>query len=186
MKKLAFLVLFSFAGSFTQAATTYVADPAHSTVGFEVRHFFTPVSGRFNEYDAAVVFDKANPSNSNASATIYVKSIDTANAKRDDHLRSDDYFGMEDDPTITFQSTSWKQTGENTYEVVGDLTMLGETNEVTLDVEHLGTGEMRGNEVAGFTLRGTIDRSDWGLTAGQPVVGNEVDLRIHVEAIKQS
>ncbi|MBC2603907.1 YceI family protein [Puniceicoccus vermicola] len=186
MKKsfiLATASLVALASLASAAPKTFKADPAHSSINFKIRHFFTPIPGNFGEFEATIVYDEADPSKSSATASIEVESIDTDNDKRDDHLQSDDFFNEEANPEITFKSTSWEKTGDNEFDVKGDLTMAGQTKEVDLVAKMLGAKKnQKGVLVSGWEITGTIDRRDWGINYGQGIVGNEVDIDIFIEA----
>lgn len=172
--------------SASAAVETYKADPAHSSVGFTVRHFFTKVPGSFTKFEAAVTVDRDNLEHSSISATIQAASIDTQNEKRDQHLNSADFFDTAKFPTLTFKSKSWKKTGDDTYDVTGDLTIKDITKEVVLQVKSLGFGPgMRGAQLSGWEATTKLDRRDFGLTYGPGVVGNDVDVSINVEAVLQ-
>jgi polyisoprenoid-binding protein YceI len=165
------------------AIETYKADPAHSSVGFTVRHFFTKVPGSFAKFDATITVDRANLEQSSIVATIQAASIDTQNEKRDHHLNSADFFQTDKFPTLTFKSKAWKKTGDDTYDVTGDLTIKDTTKEVVLHVKSLGFGPgARGAQLSGWEGTTKLDRRDFGLTYGQSVVGNDVDVTINVEA----
>lgn len=163
----------------------YVIDPVHSGVEFRIGHFFNQVPGRFNEFAGELHLDRENLANSVVQATIQVASIDTANGDRDNHLRTDDFFDAETFPEITFVSTSWEETGENSFAVTGDLTIRDVTREVTLDARVLGFGQGRGETmVTGWDARGKIDRTDFGITYGRPVIGTEVEIVLSVQGHK--
>lgn len=187
MKKATTLLLLgalSAVSAFAEKAT-YDIDPNHSGVNFAVRHFVNDVNGSFGEFEGTVTFDKDKPSNSSAKATIKAKSVNTNNNKRDNHLQQDDYFHASKYPTLEFESTKWEKADDGKYKVTGNLTMLGVTKPVTLEVEHLGTmegtGHMEGTEIIGFKGVGEIERSEWGLDAGGPVVGDDVEITISVQ-----
>ncbi len=151
----------------------------------------TDVSGRFRSFDGTVYADKADFTDIKISLTIDVKSIDTDNKKRDDHLRSSDFFDADKYPTITFISKSMKKTGKDTYKLSGDFTMHGVTKEITLDVKYGGTiKDPYGNTRAGFKLTGKLDRTDFGLKYnsvmdnGGLLIGEEVEIICNVEIIK--
>ncbi len=168
------------------AADTWVVDPVHSGVAFKIRNFFSKVPGHFSDFKGSIVYDPEKPELSRAEAVIQVSSIDTDNKKRDDHLRSPDFFDAAKNPAIVFTSTAWRKTGDNQFEVAGNLTMLGKTKPITLKVTLLGVGPGRqGSVVSGWEATGTLKRSDWGMTAGLPAVSDEVDLNIDVQAIRQ-
>jgi polyisoprenoid-binding protein YceI len=180
----AFLVVFA---SFANAAVeTYKADPAHSSVDFSIRHFFSKVTGRFQKFNATLTVDREAMEKSEVKATIDVSSIDTNQEKRDTHLRSADFFDATKYPTMTFHSKSWKKVNENEFDVLGDLTLHGATKPVTLRVKSLGFGPgMKDTQISGWEAKTTIKRSDFGITTGAPAVGEEVEIQINVEATKQ-
>lgn len=167
-------------------------DPAHTQANFSVRHMMVAtVRGSFDKVSGTLEFDPQNPANSRVEATIEAASINTGLADRDAHLRSADFFDVENYPTITFKSTSVKPTGDNTADVTGDLTIRGVTRPVTLKVEFLGeTIGMSGGTHAGFEARGKINREDFGLTwnvaleTGGVLVGKEISLNIDAEVIR--
>lgn len=165
------------------APTTWKADPAHSSVGFKIRHFFSKVPGTFAKLDATIVHDPENVAANSAEATIEVASVNTGNERRDAHLKSPDFFAAEQFPRITFKSTSWTKTGEDTYDIVGDLTIKDVTRPVTLRARHLGSGPgPRGKQVSGWEATTTINRHDFGVTYTNPALGDEVEIEIQIEA----
>jgi len=173
------------------AADTYSFDKAHTTVLFQVRHIVTNVTGKFKDFDGQIQVDKANPAASTVDFTIQAASIDTNEPKRDEHLRSADFFDVANNPKITFKSTSVKATAKDTYAVAGELTMRGVTKPVTLTVSYLGEGkDPWGNEKLGFEVAGLLNRKDFNinwnktLDAGGVLVGDEVKVQIAVEANK--
>src|SRR6478672_8566614 len=119
------------APALTELTGTYTLDPAHTRIGFVARHaMVTKVRGAFNEFTGSAVLDGANPANSTATVTIQAASIDTRNAQRDEHLRSNDFLAMETYPEITFVSTGVERTGDTEFDLTGDLTIKGVTNSV--------------------------------------------------------
>jgi len=188
MIRKSFLLLSFFLGASLLGAetVTYVSDPAHSSVSFRIRHFFTPIPGSFAQPEVTIDFDKEDPTQSSVSATIAVRTVNTGNEKRDTHLRSDDYFGVGDHPEMTFESTAWEVAeGENKFRVTGNLSMNGVTKPVELDVELLGIMENKdGVPTSGWKVNTSLDRRDWDITAGQGVVGNNVDVEIFIQAPK--
>jgi polyisoprenoid-binding protein YceI len=183
---LALLTLLSPLFSAAAATETYVADPAHSSVQFGVRHFFSKVTGSFGKFEATIVVDRETMEKSSIKATVDVNSINTNEPKRDTHLKSADYFDAAKFPNMTFASTAWKKTGENEYDVTGDLSLHGVTKPVTLKVKSLGFGPgMKGVQLSGWEAKGTIKRSEFGITSGAPAVGDDVEIEINVEAKKQ-
>jgi polyisoprenoid-binding protein YceI len=174
------------------AADTFVFDKVHSTIGFQIRHLFSTVPGKFDDFTGTINFDEANPDNSSVEVTIQSASVDTGFEKRDDDLRSPNFFDAKQFPTITFKSTSVKATGSNTADVTGDLTMHGVTKEVVLKVELLGKGPgpKPGSLISGWDASTALKRSDYGLAwnkviEGTQIVGDDVKIELHVEADKQ-
>jgi polyisoprenoid-binding protein YceI len=173
------------------SADTYVFDKYHSTMGFQVRHLFSQVPGKFDDFAGKIQFDEANPQNSTVEVTIKTASVDTGVDMRDKDLRSANFFDAEKFPGITFQSKSVKKTGEATFEVTGDLSMHGVTKEVVLNVELLGKGVgMEGKTVSGWEAKTNLKRSEFGLSwnkmiEGTQVVGDDVAIDLRVEADKQ-
>jgi polyisoprenoid-binding protein YceI len=193
MKKILLLASIS-ACVFTQSAftaDTYVFDKVHSTMGFQVRHLFSKVPGKFDDFAGKIQFDEANPENSTVEVKIKTASVDTGVAMRDKDLRSPNFFDVEKFPEITFTSKSVKRTGETTGEVTGDLTMHGVTKQVVLNVELLGKGAgMEGKTVSGWEAKTNLKRSEFGLSwnkmiEGTQVVGDDVEIDLHVEADKE-
>jgi polyisoprenoid-binding protein YceI len=165
------------------AVETYKIDPVHSSVGFSIRHFFSQVPGNFTKFSGTIVVDRDNPEKNTVDATIETASIDTRISKRDDDLRSGKFFDVEKIPTITFKSKSWKKTGDDTFDVTGDLTIKGVTKEVVLKVKSLGFGPgMMGKNLSGWEATTTINRNDFGVTAYPKMLGDEVPVTINIEA----
>lgn len=165
----------------------YQIDTSHSSVNFSIRHFVAKTTGSFNQFSGTIHVDTEDMSRSHVEAIITVGSVDTADEKRDAHLNADDYFHSAKFPLIEFKSTNWAATEkDDVFAVTGDLTMLGITREVILQVHLLGFGPGRnGAYLSGWEATTVIDRSDWGLTAGAPAIGNEVDITINIEAVRQ-
>jgi polyisoprenoid-binding protein YceI len=172
----------------------YALDPAHTRLGFVARHaMVTKVRGSFNEFEGRGYLDASDPSRSRAEVTIKVASIDTRNADRDAHLRSNDFFDMERYPEIRFVSTSVEQVGDATFRVSGDLTIKGVTRPISIDFEFTGSAvDPFGNQRVGFEGSTTINRKDWGvnwnaaLEAGGVLVSEQVTLEFEISAIKQA
>lgn len=170
----------------------YTLDPAHSTLGFTVRHaMVTNVRGTFKEFDGTLFLDGADPTRSTAELSVSIPSIDTGNADRDAHLRSADFFDAENHPEMRFRSTAAEITGEDTYRLTGDLTIKDVTRPVTIDLVFNGAAtDVFGNERVGFEGTARILRSDWGLTwnanleTGGVLVSDKVDLNFDISAIK--
>jgi polyisoprenoid-binding protein YceI len=173
------------------AEEIYKIDPVHSSISFKVRHFFSYVTGDFKKFEGTIHVDMTHPENSSVTATIDVASIDTKNDKRDEDLRSPDFFDAAKFPTITFKSKSVKKTGPESGDIIGDFTMHGVTREITLHAKFLGKGKgMGGKSISGWQVTtDPIKRSEYGLNwskavEGTAVVGEEVTIAIDVEADK--
>lgn len=174
------------------ATGTYAIDASHTRIGFVARHaMVTKVRGSFNEFEGQGYFDAEDPANSKVELTIQAASIDTRNADRDAHLKSNDFFDMENHPTITFVSTGVEPKGEGEYALTGDLTIKGVTKPVTIDLEFTGAAvDPFGNHRIGFEGTTTVNRKDWGvnwnaaLEAGGVLVSEKVTLEIEVSAIR--
>ena len=172
------------------SAATWNVDASHTNVGFSVSHLFTSVQGRFNDFDATIVFDPDNPRNTVVKGTVRAASINTDQAKRDKHLRSPDFFDVEQYPTLAFESTEMKQWSGKKGKLAGNLTIRGVTRPVVFDVAYLGQGsDPWGNARAGFRATLTIDRKDYGLNwnelleTGGFLVGDEIEIRIDAEGL---
>jgi polyisoprenoid-binding protein YceI len=174
------------------ATGTYAIDPAHSRIGFVARHaMVTKVRGSFNEFEGTGYLDAEHPEQSRLSLTIQAASIDTRHADRDNHLRGNDFFDMETYPEITFVSTRVEPSGEDHFEVTGDLTIKGVSRPVTIDFEYDGVAtDPFGNERIGFEGTTTINRKDWGvswnaaLETGGVLVSDKVTLEFEVSAVR--
>jgi polyisoprenoid-binding protein YceI len=177
----------------TAAPSTWDIDTAHSSVGFTVRHLvISKVRGRFLRWSGSLVLDEADPGASRIEARIETASIDTNEPKRDAHLRSADFFDVEQHPELVFRSTGVTKSGGRDYRLSGELTLSGVTRPVVLEVESLGQAkDPWGGTRAGFTARTSIDRREFGLTwnqaleAGGVLVGDQVEIAIEVEAIRR-
>lgn len=170
---------------------TWNIDPSHSNVTFQVKHLgIATVRGEFTDFEGTLELGEDLDS-SRAYGTVEVGSVDTHEAKRDEHLRSADFFDAEAHPKLQFQSTGITQTDDDELEITGDLTIHGETNPVTLKAEVTGTEEDPwGNERVGLEVTGKIDRSDFGmrfnqaLGSGNAVVSDKVKLSLDISAVK--
>lgn len=162
----------------------YTLDPAHTQVMFAVSHLgFSFSHGRFDKFDGSFTFNAAQPETSEIEATIDINSLDMGSAEWDKHLKSADFFNAEKFPTMTFKSTKIEKTGEKTGTVTGDLTLMGVTKPVTLEVRYNNSGvhPYNRNHIAGFSATGLIKRSDFGMKGGLPAVGDDVAIMIEVE-----
>ncbi|MFI2644942.1 YceI family protein [Streptomyces sp. NPDC018610] len=172
----------------------YTIDPAHSTLGFVARHaMVTNVKGKFTEFTGALHLDGADPAASTATLDIVMGSIDTGSADRDGHLKSADFFRTDEFPAMTFRSTEAKAVGGDDYRITGDLTILGVTRPVTIDLEFNGAAkDPFGNERVGFEGRAEILRSEWGLTwnaaleTGGVLVSDKIKLNFDISAIRNA
>ncbi len=190
------LAAITLATAASAAPAKFTFDPAHTGVGFSIRHIFSKVPGKFTDFSGTLLYDnKALPASS-VEFTIQAKSINTANEKRDGHLRSPDFFDVEKFPTLTFKSTKVSAIKDGKFTVAGDLTIRDVTKPVTLDCELLGEGPfgMGGQSMgyrAGFDATTTIDRKDYGviwnkaLDNGGTLLGDDVRIELHVEAVRQ-
>jgi polyisoprenoid-binding protein YceI len=178
----------------TELTGTYTLDPAHSRIGFVARHaMVTKVRGAFNEFEGTVTLDGANPAGSSAQVTISAASIDTRNAQRDEHLRSNDFLSMDEYPQITFASTGARQVDDSTFELTGDLTIKGVTNPITIPFSFEGAAkDPFGNLRVGFEGAVTINRKDYGITwnaaleTGGVLVSDKVTLEFELSLVKNA
>jgi len=178
----------------TSTKTKWTLDPTHSELVFKVRHMMiTNVKGEFRKFDASIVSDGADFTKSSIDVTIDAASIFTNEDKRDGHLKSADFFDVENFPTLTFKGTSFRKVGEDEYELTGELTIKGVSKEVELNVEFGGINkDPWGNEKAGFSLEGKINRKDFGLNwnaaleTGGVLVSEEVKISAEVQFVKQA
>ncbi len=179
---------FSITLAHASAGEKFAIDPVHSTIGFKVKHLFSYVTGRFDTVSGTIDVDPAKPENSSVEVKIETKSVNTANEKRDGHLKSPDFFDVEKFPDMSFKSKKVTRTGEDTADVTGDFTLHGVTKEVTLKAKFLGKGKgMTGGLQTGWEAKTTIKRSDYGLTwnkvvEGVSAVGDEVQIDLQIEA----
>ena len=152
------------ASSAAAHAANWKVDQSHTTVGFSVSHIFTSVQGRFDRFDGTIVFDPEKPESAIVRATVEAASINTNNTKRDEHLRSDDFFDVEKHPTLSFESTGGvTEMKENRGKLAGNLTIHGVTKPGVFDVTFRGQGHDPGGNVrAGFAARWNINRKDNG------------------------
>lgn len=168
-----------------QAAEIFQVDPVHSAVEFKVRHLLSKAGGNFDEFSGTLRYDAQNPAKSRFEFTIQVASIDTDNEKRDQHLRSADFFDVETYPAIGFKSTRIEPAGQKGhYKVTGDFTMHGVTKSIVVDAEVLGFAETGMGMRGGVDVETTIDRKAFGIVWNQTmdkggvVLGDDVDIDI--------
>ena len=171
-----------------QNATAWTVDNSHSSIKFEIRHFFSNVPGAFHEYDADIHFDPNNLNDSKLDVTIQVASVDTENERRDGHLRTDDFFNAEKWPTMTFTSNSIESVGDNQFVAKGELTIKDVTKDFELPFTLLGVMDhprRDGVKIAGFTSEFMLKRNDYGVGTGDyisdAVIGNEVNITLNME-----
>ncbi len=169
-----------------QAADTYKIDPVHSTALFRIQHAGAGyLYGRINGPEGSINVDESDPTKTSFDVTLQAKNIDTNNPQRDTHLKSPTFFSAEEFPTLTFKSTAVKAAGDNKLEVTGDLTIHGQTKSITVTLDHTGTSSnpQMGNRI-GYEGTFTIKRSDFGMSAMQGGVGDEVRIIISLEGVK--
>jgi polyisoprenoid-binding protein YceI len=184
------VVLAVFALAPARAAETFKIDKDHSNIVFLVDHLgYSKMVGRFTEFEGQFTFDEANLAANKVTVTIKAESVDTNHKARDDHLRSVDFFNAKEFPTLSFVSTRVEKTGEKTGKLHGNVTLLGVTKPVVLDVTFNKRAEHplpRYNKLmtAGFSARGSLKRSDFGMKFALGGVGDEIQLIIEVEGAK--
>ncbi|MBL3642425.1 YceI family protein [Peribacillus frigoritolerans] len=174
--------------------TKWIVDPTHSAIEFSVKHMMiAKVKGSFNKFEASILANPSDLTTAEIDFTVDVASIDTRNADRDNHLRSADFFDVEKKPTLTFKSTKIVKTDEDEYDVTGNVTLNGVTQEETFSITFEGQGkDPWGNEKAGFSGKGKVKRSDYGLTynaaleTGGVLIGDQITLTIEIEAAKEA
>ncbi|MFG3172251.1 YceI family protein [Streptomyces sp. NPDC048200] len=172
----------------------YTIDPAHSTIGFVARHaMVTNVKGSFKDFEGSLHLDGGDPAKSTASLDIKMASIDTGSADRDGHLKSADFFKIDEFPTMTFRSTRAEALGGDDYRITGDLEILGTTKEISIDLEFNGAAkDPFGNERVGFEGKAEILRSEWGITwnaaleTGGVLVSDKIKLNFDISAIRNA
>ena len=187
------VVAASLATALPLLAATYDIDPSHSSVDFKIKHLaISNVKGAFTRFEGSFEFTPGKTNTWETEVTIQIASIDTGDKKRDEHLRSPEFFDAEKIPTMVFKSTGVRMKDEEEGELSGTLTMHGITLPVTLDLEVGGVvTDPWGNERAGFSATGKINRKDWGLTYGQIMegggllIGDQVKITLEVEGIKR-
>jgi polyisoprenoid-binding protein YceI len=182
------------AGTETTLTGTYDIDATHSRLGFAAKHaMVATVRGGFKVYSGEVFLDEQNPENSWAKVEIDVESVDTGNADRDAHLKTPDFFDIANHPKITFVSTKVEKVEDDVYTLIGDLTINGKTNPVSVNWELNGTSvDPWGGFRVGFEGKTTVNRRDWGLAfqvaldKGGVLVGEKVKLEFDIAAVKRA
>jgi len=175
------------------ATKKWAIDPAHSEIRFKIKHLMiSNVTGSFNSFEGSAETEEDDFTKGKISFSADVNSIDTGNEQRDGHLKTGDFFETEKYPTVTFSSTKAEAGDDNSFILYGDLTMRGITKNIKLNVEHGGIAkDGYGNNKAGFTVTGKINRKDFGLTwsalteAGGVMVGDEVKIDCEVQLVQQ-
>jgi polyisoprenoid-binding protein YceI len=174
-------------------AGTWSVDPIHSTVGFSVKHLgIATVRGKFEDFEGTLEIGEGDQT-ARAYGTVQGVSINTGDEGRDEHLRSADFFGVEQNPELRFESTQITHVDDETFEIVGDLTMNGVTNPITLTAEVQGEEtDPWGNERVALEVSGQLNRGDWNMTfnqalgSGNLLVGEKVKLQLDVAAVKKA
>jgi polyisoprenoid-binding protein YceI len=172
----------------SDAADNFTLDKAHTQISFSIlRLGFSNISGWFRKFDGNVMFDPDNVANSSVKATVMASSIDSGHERRDNHLRSPDFFNAKEFPEITFVSTKVEKTGAKTGKMTGNLTMLGVTRPVTLDVtfNRMGVHPRNNKTYAGFSATGMLDRTAFGMKFLAPAVSPKVMIRIEALSEKK-
>jgi polyisoprenoid-binding protein YceI len=185
--------MISTAKSTLVPAGTWTVDPAHSTVGFAVKHLgIATVRGKFDEFEGTFEIGEHDES-ARAYGTVKAVSVNTNDAGRDEHLRSADFFGVEQNPELRFESAEITRVDDDTFEIAGDLTMNGVTKPITLTAEVQGTEtDPWGNERVALEVAGQLNRGDWDMTfnqalgSGNLLVGEKVKLLLDIAAVKQA
>lgn len=184
-------VFLAIAGSSARANDIFKFDPAHSTITFKVRHMLGTAKGKVTKFSGTIEVDREHPEKSSVVATIQAASIDTANAKRDEHLRTADFFNVQQYPEIIFKSRRVKQTGANTGEITGDFIMHGVTRPITLSIQLQGdpTSAASGQTTRWRVTTTPLKRSEFKLGWSKGVetvamIGDEVAVDIQIEAVR--
>ena len=165
------------------AADTYKLEPTHTSVTFQWTHFgFSHPSGKFMNADGSVTLDQANPANSSVNVSFAIAGVETGVPALDKEFQEAAWFDAAKYPNATFKSTKVEVTGKDTAKVTGDLTIHGITKPVTLDVKLNQMGQEMGKATVGFTAKGSINRSEFGIGAYVPAVSDKIDLYIESEA----
>jgi len=167
-------------------ADGFSVDPVHSSVIFQIKHNnVANFYGRLDHASGTVNIDSANVSASTLEVEIKTDSVNTGNTKRNDHIKSKDFFDVARYPTATFKSTSFSRASDNAYDVAGDFTLHGVTKPITIRLEQTGTAKTPRGELAGFETRFTIKRSDFGIVFMPDGLGDEIGMIISLESAKR-
>lgn len=174
-------------GAARASEAVYEIDPVHSAVLLKVRHLgLADAYGRFNKMSGEVRYNEAEPEKSSINFEVAADSIDTANEDRDKHLRGPDFFNASEFPSLTFKSTKVEKKGDGEFEVTGDFTVRGTTKPVTFEFEVGGTGKgMQGEDRFGGGAEFAVKRSDFGIDYLPQALGDDVEIIVSVEGIKQ-
>lgn len=185
------LLALLLAGPLAAAQETFTLDKAHSMVGFRIRHVVSMVDGRFTDFDGKIWIDREKPAASKVEFTIQAASINTGHEKRDNHLRSADFFDVANYPTITFKSTKIEPKGDGLYDVTGEFTMRGVTKTMKFPIRHGGFAKVGKGEKTGFDLMLRLNRKDFNINWNRAIdqggwlLGDDVDILIGIEADKE-
>lgn len=172
-------------------AAEYKVDPANSFAFYKVKHFGTSYAyGRFTAMEGTISFDAANPEASSVEISIKSDSVSTHVPARNRHLSGPDFFNAKEFPTMKFKSTSWEKSGDRTYTVTGNFTMVGVTKTITARVEHVGDGKNpQGGAISGFQAVFNIDRTEFGMKYGVKPdgtgLGKDIEITVSVQSVKQ-
>lgn len=186
-------LVLSLAALAAENKQTYVVDPVHSSVTFTIRHLVSHVQGRFDDFRGTIRFDPGHETDSSVEFVIKASSIDTRNPRRDEDLRSNNFFGVKTHPDITFKSTRMVKVSKDKFEVHGTLAMHGVTRSIMVPVTMNGRiKDPWGHERAGFSIAMTLDRKKWGISwnklldSGGMLLGDDVQINIQIEAVKKA
>jgi polyisoprenoid-binding protein YceI len=186
MNRLALIafVALGFAAPVNAEPMPYDIDAGHSRIWFDVNHQgYSIMRGLFRDFGGTFNYDASDPTASSLDITIDAASINMFHDGLNDHLKRDDFFGVETNPTLHFVSTGIESTGDNQFVMQGDLTILGETNSVSLEVVQNQFGQTRnGANKVGFSASAILDRTDYGMAFGAPNIGADVSITIQIEA----
>jgi polyisoprenoid-binding protein YceI len=172
--------------SSASAADLYEVDSVHSSVVFRIRHLNVSYAyGRFNDISGQFMFDEADPAKSRIDVSVKVESIDTANTDRDKHLKSAEFFNVAEHPTIAFKSSRVEKLADNKYRAEGELTLMGVTKPLTVELERVGSVDHpKLGARSGFETVFTIKRGDFGLNAAAGMLGEDVRLMVSIEGVR--